>query len=149
MTAGLIRTIQVGCKQLGIDAEDRRAMQLHLVGKASLSDMSDDERARVLEALKEKGFKPHSKGRFKPAPRRDLRLVHVMWTALGNAGVLTQPGRVGLNAFIRSRFEKSWGSVPRDVDDLRDHDRIATVIDALKAWIEREGVDFDWDQVRR
>lgn len=138
-----IPLIHVACKQLGLDDDARRDLQLRVVGKASLRDMTDGERRQVLDALKAQGFKPHSKGRHKRAPRRDLRLVHVMWRALGEAGQLDRPGRDGLNAFVRRRFGAHWQSVPRDIDDLRDHDKIDAVIQALRAWIDRAGVPFD------
>lgn len=146
MSASLIRTIQVGCRQLGIDAETRHAMQLQLVGKTSLSDMSDDERKAVLDELKRRGFRPTS-GRKPQAPRADLRLVHVLWAKLGHAGALKNPTRKGLNAFVSKRFGKAWGFVPTDIDALRDHDKIDQVLQALIQWGKREKIDFDWSRI--
>jgi len=149
MTAALIRTIQVAAKQLGMDAETRKALQLRLVGKESLSDMTDAERQAVLSEMKARGFKVSAKGKHKLAPRGDLRLVHVLWAALGYAAVLKDPSRKGLNAFVRSRFEATWSFVPRDIDDLRDPKCIEQVLSALKAWVKRDCPDFDWGRIRR
>lgn len=149
MTAALIRTIQVAAKQLGMDAESRKALQLRLVGKESLSDMTDAERRAVLSEMKARGFKVSAKGKHKLAPRGDLRLVHVLWAALGNAAVLKDPSRKGLNAFVRSRFEATWSFVPRDIDDLRDPKCIEQVLSALKAWVKRDCPDFDWERIGR
>lgn len=150
MTAALIRTIQVGAKQLGLDADTRRELQLRLVGKASLSDMTDAERQKVLDALKARGFRPTGGAKkHKAAPRGDLRLVHVLWAALAHAGVLKDPTRKGLNAFVRSRFEATWSFVPRDIDDLRDPKCIEQVLSALKAWVKRDCPDFDWGRIGR
>ncbi|SDY54981.1 gp16 family protein [Citreimonas salinaria] len=147
MTAS-IRLIHVACRELSIDADTRRTMQERLTGKASLKDMSQPELEVILGALKGRGFKPKG-GRRAKAPRGDLRLVHVLWRALGDAGQLERPDRAGLNAFVRSRFEKAWGSVPADIDMLRDADKIDAVIQALRAWIDRAGIEFDWSGVRR
>jgi phage gp16-like protein len=149
MTAALIRTIQVGCKQLGIDAETRHELQLRLVGKSSLSDMTDAERQRVLDELKTRGFTPSSGRRRPQAPRGDLRLVHVLWAKLGQAGALKDPTRRGLNAFVSKRFGRAWGFVPTDIDALRDHDKIDQILQALKQWGEREKIDFDWTRIRK
>lgn len=149
MTAALIRTIQVAAKQLGMDAETRKALQLRLVGKESLSDMTEAERREVLYEMKARGFKVSAKGKNKLAPRGDLRLVHVLWAALGNAGALTDPTRKGLNAFIRSRFSKPWGFELADIDQLREADKIEDVLSALKAWVGREVPEFDWGRIRR
>ncbi|MDK3072741.1 regulatory protein GemA [Sedimentitalea sp. JM2-8] len=151
MTRQTQRLIHVGCRALAMDQEDRRALQLAVTGKESMSDMSEAELKAVLNRLKENGFKPELKGRkgHVSAPRADLRLVHVLWRKLGDAGELERPGRGGLNAFIRSRFEKNWGTVPADIDMLREHEKIDQVIQALKAWGERAGIDFDWEDHRR
>ena len=143
MKDALRRKIFAGCKVLGLDTDARRDLQLLTTGKGSLSDMTERELNAMVEALKNHGFKPVSKGRYKPAPRKDLRLIHVLWRLLGEAGHLDNPTRAGLNAFIRRRFGDAWGAVPRDVDDLRDWDKIDAVIQALVKWCERKGVHID------
>lgn len=149
----LQRMIHVGCKQLGMDEEDRRGLQLVATGKASMSDMTDADLRKVIAALKARGFshfgnthfrKGASTGstrRAKPmAPRADLRFIHVMWKLLGDAGALKVPGREGLNAFVRSQFEGKWASVPLDIDMLRDAGQIDDVVQALKSMCRRAGV---------
>jgi len=144
MTRSLQKLIHVGCRELGLDADARHDLQLAVCGKASMSDMTEAELKRVLDRLKNSGFKVSSKVRRPAAPRADLRLIHVLWKKLGDAGALERPGRAGLNAFIRARFGDTWQSVPADVDMLRDHGQIEAVVAALKAWGKRTGVDFDW-----
>ncbi|AZV77955.1 regulatory protein GemA [Parasedimentitalea marina] len=146
MNRALQQKIHIGCRELGLDGDARRALQLVVTGKASMKDMSDAELLKVLKRLKSDGFKTSSKGskKHKAAPRPDLRLVHVIWTKLGEAGELRDPSRKGLNKFIRDQFGNVWGSVPADVDMLRDHKQINAVIQALKAWGVRAGIDFNW-----
>jgi len=148
MTAlNLRRLIHVACRDLGLDSDTRHDLQLAVTGKASLSDMTEPEMLRVVEALKQRGFKPGFNGGSKgsksrpAAPRTDLRYIHVLWGMLGKAGVLKRPGRDGLNAFIRSRFEGKWQSVPIDVDALRDAGQINDVIRALRDMCARNGVE--------
>jgi phage gp16-like protein len=138
-----IATIHVACKALGIDPEARHDLQLRLVGKASLSDMTPAEQLRVLEHLKTEGFTPSggSHARRKAASRGDVRFAHVLWGKLAKQGAVDQAGAKGLNAFIRKRFEAAWGSVPLDVDQMHDHRQIATVIEALKAMCDRAGIN--------
>jgi len=116
-----------------------------------MSDMDDSDMQKVIERLKKNGFKSSSKSRSKRplAPRSDLRLVHVLWKKLGEAGVLERPDRAGLNAFVRKTFGESWGSVPTDIDALTDADQINAVIRALKAWGQRAQIDFDFGRVGR
>lgn len=148
MTRRLQQLIHVGCRELRISAEDRRAMQLRLTGCESMSGMTEAQLELVVDELKAKGFKPKG-GRKPAASRRDLRLIHVIWRKLGAAGALDRPGRDGLNAFIRSRFGTAWASVPADVDMLRDHEKIDAVIQALKSWADRVGVELDLVEANR
>jgi len=143
MTTALIRKVHVGCRQLGLDTETRHDLQRQVTGKESLSAMTEAELKAVLKALENRGFKASKKGKHKGAPRADLRYVHKLWTLLGEAGALEQPGRAGLNAFIRARFGRHWGSVPADIDMLREWAQIADVIDALKAMCRRAGVELE------
>jgi hypothetical protein len=138
----LQKTIFVGCRELGLDGDARRDLQLRVTGKASMSDMSEPELKAVLGALKDAGFKAKRGKKYPAAPTSDLRLIHVLWGLLGKAGKLDRPGRDGLNAFIRSAFGNSWGSVPADVDMLRDHEQINAVIRALKGMCDRKGVTY-------
>ena len=152
MTRALQKLIHVGCRELGIDRDARHDMQLQVVGKASLSDMTEAELEKVVQHLKQAGFNPaprKSGAKHKRAPRADLRLVHVLWAKLGEAGELRDPSRAGLNTFIRKRFGAAWGTVPADVDMLREHMQIDDVIQALKNWGQRAGIDFDWSEHRR
>jgi len=150
MTQALKRKIFAGCRELGIDTDTRKDLQRAATGKESLADMNEGELKLVINALVTKGFKPTKSGKgYRRAPRADLRLVHVLWKKLGDAGVLDNPTRAGLNAFIRRRYGAAWGAVPRDIDDLRDWEKIDTVIQALLQWCERKGVKIDREMLGR
>lgn len=145
MTAALIRTIHVGCRQLGLDDDTRRELQLRVVGKASLSDMTPAEQQKVLDALKAEGFTPTGGAKVKraAAARGDVRFCHVLWGMLHRAGAVDVAGAKGLNAFVRARFEKAWGATPIDIDQMRDWQQIAAVIEALKGMCKRAGIEVD------
>jgi phage gp16-like protein len=151
MTRALQRTIHAACRELGLDQDARHALQLEVCGKTSMSDMTEADLNKVLRRLKKDGFKYRSNGapKHKLASRSDLRLVHVLWKKLGDAGALERPGRDGLNAFVRARFGDTWGSVPLDIDTLTDAEKINAVVRALKAMGRRADIDFDWDRAAR
>jgi hypothetical protein len=137
-----IRKIHVAARQLGLDADTRRSLQLVATGKESLKDMTDADGAKVLDALVARGFKP-SQGKGRPAAGRgDLRFAHVLWGKLHSAGAVQVKGAEGLNAFVRARFEKSWGAAPLDVDQMRDGRQIASVLQALEGMCDRAGVEY-------
>ncbi|MCB5198575.1 regulatory protein GemA [Loktanella sp. TSTF-M6] len=137
MTRALQRLVHVACRELAIDADTRRYLQLVVTGKASMADMDEADLQKLLTRLKEKGFRVTATGKRKAAPRADLRYIHVLWRLLGEDGALDRPGRAGLNAFVRSRFAGKWASVPIDIDALQDAGQINDVTRALKDWCAR------------
>jgi hypothetical protein len=146
MTANIVlKTIHVAVRDLGMDNDTRRDLQLLVTGKDSLKDMTAAEQLAVLEALKARGFKPAagraSRSHRRPATRGDVRFAHVLWGKLVRAGAVDLPGAAGLNAFIRARFEKSWGAVPLDIDMLTDTAQIRDVTEALKSMVKRAGIE--------
>ncbi len=141
MRANTIRMIHVAARQLGLDEDTRRALQLAETGKASLATMTDAEGDKVLQALKQRGFKAASKARA-AAPRGDIRFAHVLWGKLHAAEAVKVKGAAGLNAFVRARFEKAWGAVPLDVDQMRDGRQIAALLQALKGMCDRAKVEY-------
>ena len=150
MSRALQQKIHVGCRELGLDSDARRDLQLAATGKASMKGMSEAELKAVLRRLQDSGFKAGSGGKkHAKASRADLRLVHVLWRKLGEAGQLRDPSRKGLNKFIRARFENAWSNVPADVDMMRDYAEIDQVIQALKSWGQRVDIDFAWSDHRK
>ncbi|MDO5648844.1 regulatory protein GemA [Paracoccus sp. (in: a-proteobacteria)] len=138
----LQRLVHVGCRELRIDADTRRDLQIVTTGKASLSEMTEAELGDVVAQLVARGFRPSGgqKPRRPQAARADVRYCHVLWRLLAQAGKVDTPGPAGLNAFIRARFAKSWGAAPIDVDALTDHGQINAVIKALQAMCDRAGI---------
>jgi phage gp16-like protein len=47
----MYRAVHAACRKNGLDDDDRKAMQVELCGKASLSDMTVAEIARLLDRL--------------------------------------------------------------------------------------------------
>lgn len=145
MPRALQRKIFAGCRELGLDDDTRRDLQFAATGKTSLSDMSEEELSQVIKALEARGFKRAVKpGANRPMARRaDVRFAHVLWRLLHENGAARVAGPAGLNAFIRARFAGKWGAAPMDIDMMTDWAQIADVIEALKAWCEREGIELD------
>lgn len=141
----LQQTIHVACRQLGLDGEARRDLQLAVTGKASMTDMTEADLRRLLDRLKADGFKV-DKPKKRVAPRADVRYCHVLWRLLGEAGAVRVPGRAGLNAFVRARFEGKWQSVPIDIDALQDAGQINDVTRALKDMCKRAGIPTERNQ---
>ena len=140
MSKELFPTIYACAKAQGLDEDGRRDAFEQLTGKRSLTLMTHGEVKKIADHFKRLSS---PKGKGKGIAKHDgVRKIHVLWRELGRAGALNNPERAGLNAFIRRRFGDHWNSIPADVDMLRDPAQINEVIEALKSWCQRAGVEL-------
>lgn len=120
--------IHVGCKQLGIGEDDRRALYRRVTGKDSLTKMSVKEHQAVVEELKSKGFKAvsnHLQGRF-------AKKLQALWIACWNLGLTRDKSDRALLAFVK---RQTGIDHTRFLTSANDADK---VIEALKGWMVRD-----------
>ena len=128
--------IHAGKRELGWTEETYRDTLHELTGKSSAGDLDADERAQVLDKMRELGFQrtgrsaawDGSRAGSKDSPQ--LRKVRELWIALGATGELRDTSDVALHSFCmrqagRSRLE--WCSA----------EQLNKVIEGLKAWLAR------------
>lgn len=137
------RLIFAACRELGLDEETRRDLQLAATGKASMTEMSAADLKKVEAALKARGWKPTAPkaGRkWRPAETRaDLRLIWVLWGRLAAAGHV-KGDQAALHRFINSdRWWRKYGPAETHLKFLPQK-RAADVIEALKDYCRRNQV---------
>ena len=137
----LQRTIHAAAREIGLEAEDRRAVQLLATGKPSTATMTEAELEAVIAALKARGWAPKGHAGRPRSERPDIRYIHVLWRLLAAAGHV-QADRRALNSFIRTRFGAT-GAAILDVDMMRDGPTIAAVTEALKAMCKRHSIPVE------
>lgn len=124
----LYRAVHAACRANGIDEDERRDMQNELFGKASLSDMTVSEITRLLDSL--------NRNRKVPGGHRaHVSKVRALWWSLYWLGEVDQSEDRAISAFVKRQT---------GVNALRwlDHRSAPSVIEALKAWLERAGVEW-------
>ncbi|WP_163266499.1 gp16 family protein [Chelativorans alearense] len=128
-----LATIHVAKKQLGLDDDTYRALLKRVTGKTSAGVMSDSERVRVVEALRQRGFNPAKRGLEGPFARK----IVALWIAAWNLGVVPDRADAALAGFVRRQT---------DIDHTRwlvEAAQADKVIQALKARMARDaGVDW-------
>ena len=139
MTA--LAKIHVAKRDLGLDDDTYRDLLERETGKRSAKGLSQAELDKVLAALTRAGFKPSSNGagsaRRRPLSGPYAKKAQALWIALWNLGAVEDKRDSALLVFIcrQTGIERTeW------VLDAK-HGR--AVIEALKAWCEREGVDWE------
>lgn len=125
----LIRAVRAACARLGLDDDDRRDIQLALVKKRSLSDMTLAEIGIVLDQLNKDWKGPSGHGSH-------IGKIRALWWSLYWLGLVASPDDGAIDSFVR----KQTG-----ISALRflNHRRAASVVEPLKSWLAREGVAWD------
>lgn len=126
----LIVAIRAACRRKGMDDDDRREIQRDIIGKASLSDMTPAELGRMLDHLNRDWTGPANNG------RAHLGKIRALWWSLYWLGEVHRPDDEALTAFVKRQT---------GIEHLRflDHMQAPSVIEALKSWLERAGVNWE------
>jgi hypothetical protein len=131
-----LAAIHVARKQLGLDEDTYRAVALRVTGKSSSKDMSEGERGKLLEELRRQGFRPVKKGLSKGLEGPFAAKLQAHWIGLWNLGEVADRSDAALLAFVKRQT---------NIDHTRfliDGEEAAKVIEALKAWAARAGVEW-------
>ena len=139
MTA--LAKMHIAKKQLGLDEDTWRDLLERETGKRSSKDMTDRERGRVLEVLKNQGFKPASKGSRKGLEGKYAPKLQALWIAGYNLGLIRNKEDAALLAFVKRQTGIDHTRFLRYAEDG------ARAIEALKSWLERDG-GVDWSKDR-
>lgn len=134
-----LAAIHVAKKQLGMAEDDYRALLRRVTGAESAKDLSEGQRGLLLEEFRRLGFAPAAaggKGRRKLTGKYAPKL-QALWIAGWNLGIIRNADDKAMLAFIERQTKIS------DTRFLRYPDDAAKAIEALKAWLAREG-GVDW-----
>lgn len=128
----LIKLIHVARRELRMDDDTYRLMlagMKGLDGATSTADLSVPNLLRVLEQLKQKGFKPrpNKAGKRPLANDEQSKKIRSLWLVLHGLGAVRDPSEEALANFVKSMTKVSalqWLSVPQ----------ASRVIENLKQW---------------
>lgn len=128
----LLRAVRAAANRIGIEDDDRKALQKELTGKASLADMTPAELGKMLDH-----FNRDDKGRGLGGSqtRPHISKVRALWWTLYWLNEVDSPNDKALDAFVRRQT---------GIAALRflDHRNAPSVIEALKRMAERAGVNW-------
>jgi phage gp16-like protein len=134
-----IAAIHVAKKQAALDDDAYRDLMQRETGKRSSADL--DERGLrkmlvVLDGLKPEGAVLPSRYAVRKDPRPIARKVVALWLMLWNLDEVQSRGDKSIDAFVRRTTGKS-------ALKFTTNGEAGKVVEALKAWCLRAGVDAD------
>jgi phage gp16-like protein len=137
-----IGAIHAALRARSIDKEDARDRFERVTGKRSLKAMSEGQRHKVLDDLNSDGRKPASNGSRKLLTSPYAKKLQALWIAGWNLGLVRNRDDKALLAFVKRQTGLEHTQF------LHDAENAAKVIEALKAWLAREGgVDWTVDKI--
>lgn len=147
MTA--LAIIHVAKKQLGLDEDTYRAMLMRETGKNSAAKLTANEQRRVIEVLRNQGFKPASSAPKKGLKGKYAKKLQALWIGAWNLGIVRDRRDAALIAFVTRQTGLDHVRFLHHSEDAR------RAIEGLKAWMTREaGVDWtvhrfrpEWTQI--
>lgn len=124
----LKRAILAACARLGLDDDARRDLQQDIIGKASLTAMTLPELVRLRDHLNRDWSGPNK-------DRPHMGKIRALWWSLYWIGAIRRVDDEALTAFVKRQT---------GIEKLRflGHLDAPPVIEALKSWLEREGVEW-------
>jgi phage gp16-like protein len=124
----LIRVIHVAKRQLKLEDAEYRAVLRAAFGKESCTEMTDAQLWVVIGEFERMGFRRTGTGApdGKKSERKVIRLIFGLWTELGRKGLIENPSRPALLAFVARMTGVSH-------PDWLDNAQATKVVEALKA----------------
>ena len=127
-------------KKLGLDEDTRRAKMTVITGKSSTKAMTEEERQRVVVALKAEV------GQVSPGARsangfsgKYSAKLRALWIAGYNLGLIRDRRDSAIETFVKGRTGLDRARF------LHVHSDAKKAIEALKAWLARDG-QVGWDK---
>jgi phage gp16-like protein len=133
-----IRAVHAACRAQGIDDETRKAIQLQVVGKASLKDMSALDLSDVLNHLNRRAKEGNEWSfTFRLAPDRRAHAKKIYRLA-ERLGALQQPAvPVASKAYVEGLASQMRGCETRL--EFCDADQLHKIVQALEVYLKRHG----------
>lgn len=146
----LLAKTSIAAKELGIDEETFRDLLERKFGVRSRTEMSGAQLAELVEHFRTQGWKDRPKRTGdvrRPAgeTRPELSKIRALWISGWHLGVVADRSDAALAAFAKRVTGGTKRAGRLGIDRLEWLDAAASyqVIEALKAWLAREG-GVDW-----
>lgn len=133
--------IHAALRARDIDKEDARERFERVTGKRSLKAMSEGQRHKVLDDLNSDGRKPALKGSRTALKGPYAKKLQALWIDGWNLGLVRNRDDKALLAFVKRQTGLEHTQF------LHDAENAAKVIEALKAWLARDG-GVDWSPIK-
>ncbi|HHL33124.1 MAG TPA: regulatory protein GemA [Desulfobulbaceae bacterium] len=134
--------IHIAKKELGLTDEEYRGILSARFGKTTAAKLTPGQSFQLINYFKAQGWKPKYQQKLpgvysRPNDAQEGKII-ALWIELHKAGVIRDRSDRALQSFVRRMTKKKKDHL-RWCTTFEKH----TIIEALKDWGEREGVNVD------
>ncbi|WP_372502374.1 regulatory protein GemA [Tistrella mobilis] len=135
-----LRAVRAAAREMGLSDDGLRDVYDRTIGSRSAAGASAADLGRVLDALRAAGWSPaprrRRKGDRRQAGSPQARKLRALWLSAYHLGIARDSSERGLGRWVLRQTQI-------EAIDWVDPTSLAKVIEALKAWVAREG-GVDW-----
>ncbi len=130
----LLGKIHIAKKELGLDDDTYRSLLRRIVKKESAAKCTNAQLVLVLNALKDKGFKPKKSHEYRvPAKgRADITKIYALWKELYSMGAVKSGSLADLDKYVKRMTKGAVYSA-----GWLDEKQTSHIIECLKKWVLR------------
>lgn len=130
-----LKLVQIGKRDLQLDDDMYRNLLEQITGARSAKGLSETQLNAVVDAMKQRGFKPKAaNAKSKPKARAaEVAKIRVIWLVMFEQGFLRSKTEVALNTYVKRMTKTSNGQGVDRIEWLTS-EKAAQVLEALKKW---------------
>ncbi len=134
--SNLLKLVQIGKRELCMDDSAYREMLNGITGQRSSKNLSQWQLSKVLDRLKELGFKPKPLKK-KPYPKAlEVTKIRAIWITMHKQGFIRNGSDAAIDAYVRRMTVSYNGRGIEKANWLKPH-LAAEVLESLKQWHHR------------
>lgn len=132
-----IAKVHVAKKELGLTDGEYRDLLFAVTKKRSAALCSEFELARVIDRMKQAGFKPRPADDPPPGGKAHVAKVKSLWRQLAEIGALTDASDKALRSFVARQTRTDETPEGVAAPEFLNPKQAEKVIEGLKAWLAR------------
>lgn len=126
-----LKLVQIGKRDLQLDDDMYRNLLEQITGARSAKGLSEVQLNAVVDAMKQRGFKP--KASRPKARAAEVAKIRVIWLVMFEQGFVRSKTEVALNTYVKRMTKTSNGQGVDRIEWLTS-EKAAQVLEALKKW---------------
>ncbi|EMH3444495.1 gp16 family protein [Vibrio harveyi] len=134
--SSLLILVQVAKRELNMDDDAYREMLFNVTGQRSAKNLSQWQLSKVIDRLKELGFKPKRKPQSAQPRALEVKKITAIWVTMHKQGFVKNGSAAAIDAYVRRMTSQMNGKGVDKAIWLNSY-QASIVLESLKRWHHR------------